>query len=1161
MVDIADIQWEDQTPPNEEPAIQWEDETKPEQAAPNIQWEDTPQEPDMPIDFTGQQKISTASDLPIEATTNYLKPYVKGDQQLTTKKGRPLFQDSDGNFVSEKTVTVTDPRVNDGKPTNIPTVYDGRILTEDQAIQVVAESKGIDPVSGEQLKPFDTIEEAIQAAEERSKDLGQSIETQIDMPLEFSGKPPKVKDRQENETSLMGKIKNDLLITGKQLKLGLDISTAEAANLMANIPMLISGAEDYLREKTGQEPLKESVFKQASEWLRNTAKGYQPSQDQMPKDILGKIYTGIGQTPGTLVQYLPAVKALGATKGMALMGALKEADKGGKKAAQSAIEHAIMGKTLEALSPFAMEIRATSMAAMGGAQTAVGGGEVSDVIANSLTGGMLGAIGPRQGVTLKDLKPQAKLNTPEAAIVHEVEAAKKTSDFAGNIRLEKYDSEQGVKQLLKDVSDKHADFSAMRRDVVSHEETRMLAQDMGMSYEKLTQRTKGQAFNAHEAYAARVLLAKSADETFALSKKVEGGSAEDLVNFEKALTRHAAIQEQVAGMTAEAGRALNQFKMNVETDKAKVQALNDLVELTGGRGKIEATAKALAKAQENGNFNEVARKLTKPKPSDMALEVWINGLLSGPQTHAVNMTSNALTALWTLPENVIAAGIGKLHGGEKVYFRDVAARGFGFIEGAKTGTAKAWEALKSGESESVRSKMEMPRQKAIPGKVGEVVRLPGRFLTAEDEFFREVGYRMELNSLAHRQAISEGLKGQQLAKRIEELKVSPTEEMHLKAEYNAQYQTFTKQLGEFGQSLQSMANKHKALRMVVPFIRTPLNIVKFAGERTPFALASKAVRDEMRKGGVARDQQIARMAMGSMVTATVGALVAEKMITGGGPSEPKQRQMLYATGWQPYSFKIGDKYYSYARIEPLGMLFGISADAAEIMDKLDKKEANKLGSMALMSISKNLTSKTWLKGISDAIQAINDPDRYGERYIQNFVGSGVPSFVAQIARTNDPVLRETNTFLEKIKSRIPGISTTLLPKRNIWGEQIDLEGGLGPDIISPIYQSTKKNDKVSDEMVRLEIAPGLPRDKLSKVKLTPQQYDDYVQLSGKPLKQFLDQTVNTPEWDKIPDLVKRQMIEKSVMEYRNYAKARMIMKYPELLQNIVQEELKKYQIK
>ena len=50
------------------------------------------------------------------------------------------------------------------------------------------------------------------------------------------------------------------------------------------------------------------------------------------------------------------------------------------------------------------------------------------------------------------------------------------------------------------------------------------------------------------------------------------------------------------------------------------------------------------------------------------------------------------------------------------------------------------------------------------------------------------------------------------------------------------------------------------------------------------------------------------------------------LITGGGPKRQQDRIRLRKTGWQPYSFKIGDKYYPYGRVEPLAMIMGTVAD-------------------------------------------------------------------------------------------------------------------------------------------------------------------------------------------------------------------------------------------
>jgi hypothetical protein len=229
------------------------------------------------------------------------------------------------------------------------------------------------------------------------------------------------------------------------------------------------------------------------------------------------------------------------------------------------------------------------------------------------------------------------------------------------------------------------------------------------------------------------------------------------------------------------------------------------------------------------------------------------------------------------------------------------------------------------------------------------------------------------------------------------------------------------------------------------------------------------------------------------------------------------------------------------------MIVGITADMTEIAGEMEEKELEKIATMIGASISKNLISKTWLQGLSSAIQALDDPDRYFQTFVRNLAGTIVPTGVAQYARARDPILRETRTIMERIKSRIPGFREGLPARLNLWGEPIILEGGLGPDMVSPIYQSTRKIDKVNEEIVRLKISPSMPKRKLSGVELTNEQYNEYVKLSGQQGKRILDQLVNNPAWDRIPDFEKKNLIKNIISQNRELGAQLMRSRYPDLL--------------
>lgn len=759
--------------------------------------------------------------------------------------------------------------------------------------------------------------------------------------------------------------------------------------------------------------------------------------------------------------------------------------------------------------------------------------------------------------------------------------------YAGNINLARIQAPEDIKAVIENVAERYAaEMNIARRGRISHEKTQELADELGMTVEQLLARRQGQAFNAEEAVAARNLLVSSATRVRALAEKIRNGEATDLekLEFHKALATHQAVQAQVAGLTAEAGRALNSFKILAEAKAANLADIERYLEAAmGGKHSLQEVAEKIADLDETAKITTTVGQMQKATRWDMFLEAWINGLLSNPVTHATNTLSNSIVAIWQIPERFLAAGFSRMLRGD-IAAGEAKAQIFGMIEGAKDGFRLAWEAFKKGESiTDPLGKVEAARYRAISSEnlehagdlaravdlLGTAIRTPGRFLTAEDEFFKAVGYRMELRARAYRQAAAEGLKGKEMAERIQSIITDPPEDIHMAAIDAARYQTFTRQLEGMSAGLQRFVAKHPVWRLVAPFIRTPANVMRFAFERTPLAPISRQVRADIMAGGPARDLALARIALGSLVMAVVTTMAAEGKITGRGPEDPYMRKTLRRMGWQPYSIKVGGTYYSYARLEPLGALFGLAADAAEIIGQLDELNANKLGVAILMSISRNMTSKTYLRGISEFMNAYSDPDRYMNDYIQRLVASAVPAGVAQIERITDPVYRDAHSILEEMRSRIPGYSKDLPPRRNLWGRPIVLGGGLGPDIMSPIYTSEEKIEPVDQVILDNEIHVSMPGHTIHGVPLTPQEYSRFVELAGNELKdpatglgclEYLNQLVKTPEFKAMsdgPDGMKAKTIKNVIEAYREMARERMLEESPDLHRLVVEYMLEK----
>ena len=634
---------------------------------------------------------------------------------------------------------------------------------------------------------------------------------------------------------------------------------------------------------------------------------------------------------------------------------------------------------------------------------------------------------------------------------------------------------------------------------------------------------------------ARILLQESADNLVKMANKIQAGEAD--VNFQlkfrQAISSHVGIQQAVAGMAADSGRALNAWRIPVGADMGQGSSiyrsqLQQAVDRYGGDKAINKLAEVILDSKDLTQVTARLEKMHFANSTDMLMEIWINGLLSSPATHAVNTMSNALVAGLAIPERFMSATVSKImRTPDGVQYGEVMGQFYGVVAGMRDGFRLAYKAMKDGEVSDPSMKYEARKYNAFSSenlnahpllpeiKEGSataksvdffgdwVIRLPSRFLGAEDEFFKSVGYRMELNALAYRQASSEGLNGEDFVRRVAELIENPTEEIHLGATQASRYQTFTNDLGKSGKDAQKFINNFPPAKIILPFVRTPTNIIKYTAHRTPF---NKQMWSDVTSGGVKRDVALARMAMGSGALAMGFNYALEGKITGRGPQDAAARRALQLTGWQPYSIKVGDTYFAYNRLDPLGMFLGLSADTAEVLQYAETEDATDVAFAAMSAIAKNLENKSYMEGIANFINAFEDPDRYGESYMGRLVSSMIPytSLVGQVERTLDPTVNEVNSIMDRVYAKTPSLSKKLPPRRNIFGDVITLQGGLGWDFVSPVYTSVNKKDKVADEIVKQEVGINMHSKFFGSGKFrteyTPEEYDKLVLLTGKEIK-------------------------------------------------------------
>ena len=339
-------------------------------------------------------------------------------------------------------------------------------------------------------------------------------------------------------------------------------------------------------------------------------------------------------------------------------------------------------------------------------------------------------------------------------------------------------------------------------------------------------------------------------------------------------------------------------------------------------------------------------------------------------------------------------------------------------------------------------------------------RLPSRFLMAEDEFFKQLNFRAFAKAEIWEEGTRAGKTGVQLQKfmdrrfkQITDLLMNESKtgkysnktlDLYRRArEFSAQ-STFTEQLaeGSLTKGMQTIINQHPYLRQILPFIRTPANILKQTAQMTPFLkemgeipIAGNALKNmkwyqqhvaEMTSDNLAVAARARGKAkLGGALWAAAGGLAlagnnpnASIAITGGGSPNFRINKQLLDTGWQPYSFrfliseqesqkyaetgkayevinidqdtkyvrgadgKLKFKYVSYKRLDPWSNFFSLAADIAQVRGYLNPEDdrGTQLVDVAKVALGRNLVEKSYLQGITEFIEMFQRPDGL-QRYL------------------------------------------------------------------------------------------------------------------------------------------------------------------------------------
>lgn len=350
---------------------------------------------------------------------------------------------------------------------------------------------------------------------------------------------------------------------------------------------------------------------------------------------------------------------------------------------------------------------------------------------------------------------------------------------------------------------------------------------------------------------------------------------------------------------------------------------------------------------------------------------------------------------------------------------------------------------------------------------------------------------------------------------------------------------------------------------VLPFKKTPINVLKRGVEYSPIGLLDAISRKSMRlhRGEITVNEWIDSVASGLTGTAIValGAFLASLGFIRGGYDEEKEK-LEKLQGYQEYAIHIGDHSYTVDWAAPASMPLFIGVEMWNaIGGAYDEKTFAKIFD-ALTHITEPMFNLSMLDGLNSTIEAVSYADNkltaLGTEALTSYLGQAVPSVLGQVARTIDPKVRKTYTdknsavpkdlqyFLQKVMNKIPMLSFVNQPMLNQWGEEYENGNVLTralENFLSPGYY-----ERASDDMVELELSDlydqtlegGVIPQSAAKyfsvngerVDLTAEQYTQYQRVVGQSAYSILDEMIQNEGYDKLTPAAQVDVV-KMVYEY------------------------------
>ena len=623
-----------------------------------------------------------------------------------------------------------------------------------------------------------------------------------------------------------------------------------------------------------------------------------------------------------------------------------------------------------------------------------------------------------------------------------------------------------------------------------------------------------------------------------------------------------------AGQVVQSARLLKQMTGvgRLVALQRTVQTLNaDLAKRFGDKAPViqidENVAQIMAESQTEEEieraYRETVQDIADQVPATF-LDKWnawrYFAMLANPRTHIRNIVGNTIFIPAVRAKDVIATGIERIAqlGNSEVERTKVAAVKKEYREFAKNdANNKEVKALLKGQKYDERSQLYKMRRTFKNNVFEFLTSFNGNLLEAEDLLFKNRHYIHAFGSfLQARKAdlnnVSESLLFEARSYAVKE----------------AQKATFNDEsaIANYLKSITQIKDKDtKALKVakiaidgVIPFKRTPVNIIRRGIEYSPIGLgkALTAGLYDVKKGRISISEFADGLAAGLTGTGifAIGLLLSGLGYVNGGFGDDDEDKFKKLNGEQEYSVRVFGKSYTIDWAAPACIPFFIGVETANSFKDGDGVKLSDFTG-ALWNSLEPVTNLSMLSGIQNTISAAKYSSAsetlasIGEDIALSYAMQGIPSLAGSISRTIDPTQRswytDKNSSISKfgqeainnIESKIPGVSYFQAPSIDQWG-RIKNRGKfaerLTENFLSPGYYSDIEYDDVNSELKRIiektgdtKVVPKKAPTSFNVNKkqkfLTAKEYTTFAAAKGQMSFDYVKEFIETPAYKKLTD--------------------------------------------